>query len=143
MATSDEALTRADLERIGDAAVESVRADLERTAGSRVSNFRIMREPRAERDRWIEYGLPRSCSTADRWTSMTVGELTADFGNCFQEDCSQSSLGCWPECTTHAVGLHADVVDGIPVWNCRFGEHVVSPIGELGMSMRERRRRAT
>jgi len=36
-----------------------------------------------------------------------------------------------PSCPTHNFGLHPEVVDGVGVWRCRPGDHVVAPIGDL------------
>jgi len=44
----------------------------------------------------------------------------------------EQAQGCWPLCGDHGVGLRAGVDDGIAVWWCDAGEHLVAPIGDLG-----------
>ncbi len=35
----------------------------------------------------------------------------------------------WPVCQQHRVGQHPELRDGIAVWVCRAGNHVVDRIG--------------
>lgn len=36
----------------------------------------------------------------------------------------------WPVCSVHSMGVHAKIHDGVAVWWCRPGGHVVKAIGQ-------------
>jgi hypothetical protein len=38
----------------------------------------------------------------------------------------------WPECPHHNAGLHAELREGKPIWDCRVGDHQVRHVGHLG-----------
>ena len=41
----------------------------------------------------------------------------------------------WPVCPLHEIGgVQPDVRDGVVIWWCRFGDHLVTDVGKLGLS---------
>jgi hypothetical protein len=71
--------------------------------------------------------------TAPSMWATSEAEAIAEVAEYVQDQLDQS-LRCWPVCTRHDKGLHAEVRDGNAVWRCRFGEHTVALIGDLGSS---------
>jgi hypothetical protein len=49
-----------------------------------------------------------------------------------QDQVMSDHLIVWPSCPKHATGLHSDLIDGVATWRCRFGQHDVSRVGQLG-----------
>ncbi len=41
----------------------------------------------------------------------------------------------WPLCPVHEIGaVEPEVHDGAVVWWCSFGNHLVAPVGQLGVA---------
>lgn len=123
-------MTRTDAELLGDLAASAVLGDLRRT-----SSFAARTSAVELREHWIEYGL--QWHNHEYWTEdpvHTSAEAIVHLADQFQEDHDQTDLRCWPVCEVHDIGLHPEVLKETAVWMCRFGGHVVSPIGELGVS---------
>jgi hypothetical protein len=41
----------------------------------------------------------------------------------------------WPVCPLHEIGgVQAEVHDGVAVWWCRFADHLVAEVGQLGLA---------
>jgi hypothetical protein len=73
------------------------------------------------------YQTPSSSHTDRVSARAEVGEYIQD---------QLDSRGCWPVCSEHDAGLHAEVRDGAAVWRCRLGKHTVAAIGQLQSSAR-------
>jgi hypothetical protein len=56
---------------------------------------------------------------------------TADY---LQKHVAEDIWSPWPVCPIHDVGVHAEVRDHAAVWWCRFGTHLVAPVGMLGLA---------
>lgn len=117
---------------LANEAVAAVLGDLHRTAPLR---------PRVVVDVWMEYGI--RISIDDGYTAPSMWEIEqpeafAEVADYFQDQLGQT-LGCWPVCQEHDLGLHAEVHDGTAVWWCRRMQHSVARIGSLGL---EKPRRA-
>jgi hypothetical protein len=51
-----------------------------------------------------------------------------------QDQVMSDRLIVWPACPKHGTGLHSDLIAGVATWRCRFGQHDVSRVGQLGKS---------
>jgi hypothetical protein len=52
----------------------------------------------------------------------------------YMQDFVMSDNTVWPTCSAHQTGLHADLIDGVAVWRCQYGDHTVAVIGQLTQS---------
>ncbi len=55
-------------------------------------------------------------------------EATVEVASYMQDQLDDEA---WPLCPSHGYGLHSEVLNGSPVWRCRFGDHTVAEIGSL------------
>ena len=110
---------------LANEAVRAVLGDVHRTTSLR---------PDVVVDVWYETAIRIVIN--DGWTTPSMfaserPEAFAEVADYFQDQLG-SKLGCWPVCDQHDLGLHGEVHDGVAVWWCRFGDHAVAPIGQLG-----------
>ena len=121
---------------LANEAVNAVSADLERTTGLR---------PEVVADVWMESSI--RISIDDGYTAPSMWEIErpeafAEVADYFQDQLCQT-IGCWPVCPRHDLGLHPEVRDGKAVWWCRRMQHSVAPVGGLGLPEGRRRRHKT
>ena len=61
----------------------------------------------------------------------TAPEIAVEVADFMQGEVMEELHAAWPECTTHRIGLHPELVLGQASWVCRAGGHVMSEIGNL------------
>jgi hypothetical protein len=61
-------------------------------------------------------------------------EALAESADYLQEHVSEDLWSPWPTCGVHDKGVYAEVHDGVAVWWCRFGNHLLAEVGRLGLS---------
>jgi hypothetical protein len=106
-------------------ATAAVLGDLERATDLR---------PEVEVDWYEGESIRISFDQGYRTPSMTAIDRAAAFVEVaayFQEQLAFEIGKMWPECLIHDFGGETEVRDGVAVWWCRKGEHVVDRIGEL------------
>lgn len=80
---------------------------------------------------WIRISINGGYTTPSM-DAMDRCNAYVEVADYFQGKLAQRT-GMWPECRTHDAGAHAEAHEGVGVWWCRRGQHVIAPIGELAL----------
>jgi hypothetical protein len=65
--------------------------------------------------------------------SMYAPEATCEVAEYIRDWVVEELWNVWPLCHDHNYGLYVESHDGDAVWYCRTAEHVVAPVGRLGL----------
>ena len=106
--------------------VQVVLGDIERTTGLRPT-FTVDAYMNVVR---IAY---RQDSTTPSVFATTNPEALVETVAYLQDHVAEDIWFPWPVCAIHDKGLYAEVHGGEAAWWCRFGGHLVAPVGSLGV----------
>jgi hypothetical protein len=69
--------------------------------------------------------------TTPVFNAMRAPEAICEVADNLRDHLVDDPGAAWPLCPTHDFGLYPDPVRGSATWFCRYGDHVVSTIGQL------------